>query len=288
MFDSMPTASSNPTRPALRYHGGKWMIGKWIISHFPTHRVYVEPYGGGGSVLLRKPPCYAEVYNDLDGQIVNLFRVLQDVERSMRLEYLVLNTPYSRAEFELAYEPSEDLVEAARRTLIRSFMGFGSVGACGRKTGFRCDITRSGSTPAIDWVRFPKQIDLFAKRLRGVVLENRPALDVIKRFDTEKTLIYCDPPYPMSTRTPTAKWDRIYRFEMSDEDHTAMAEALKSVKSMVVISGYPCDLYDKELFASWHRVDRPHYASGGSKRTEVLWINERAKTALEDQNLGEN
>src|SRR5690606_6837914 len=96
-------------RPIIRYHGGKWRIAPWIISHFPEHRVYVEPFGGGGSVLLRKPRSYAEVYNDLDGEIVNLFRVARDcgdeLIRSVEL------TPFARDEFMLAYEETEDPIE---------------------------------------------------------------------------------------------------------------------------------------------------------------------------------
>jgi hypothetical protein len=143
-----------PTRPVLRYHGGKWRLAPWIISHFPAHRVYVEPFGGAASVLMRKPRAYAEVYNDLDGELVALFRVLRDETQAAALVRAVSLTPFAREEFAASYEPSGDPVEQARRTVIRAFMGFGS-NAHVRATGFRANSNRSGTTPARDWANYP-------------------------------------------------------------------------------------------------------------------------------------
>lgn len=134
----MDTAAA-VTKPVLRYHGGKWRLASWIISHFPAHRVYVEPFGGAASVLMQKPRSYAEVYNDLDGEIVNVFRVLQCPEKRARLCEMLHFTPYARAEFMLAWEPTDDPVEAARRVIIRAQMGFGSAGATRGTTGFRAN-----------------------------------------------------------------------------------------------------------------------------------------------------
>src|SRR3954470_24963100 len=94
-------------RPALRYHGGKWKIAPWIISHFPPHRIYVEPFGGAASVLLRKHRAYAEVYNDLDDWAVNLFRLLGDEQSAERLRRLLELTPFARTEFECGRELGE-------------------------------------------------------------------------------------------------------------------------------------------------------------------------------------
>src|SRR5690606_19105648 len=118
---------TQPRRPVLRWHGGKWLLAPWIIEHFPAHRVYVEPFGGAGSVLMRKPRTYAEIWNDLDGEVVNIFRVLRSPDANRLVDALRL-TPFSRQEFTGAYEPSSDPVERARRLVIRSFMGFGSNG----------------------------------------------------------------------------------------------------------------------------------------------------------------
>lgn len=134
-----------PKRPIVRYHGGKWKLAPWITSHFPAHRVYVEPFGGGGSVLIRKPRSYAEVYNDLDHEIVNVFRVARD--RGAELQRALELTPFSRDDFILSYEPADDPLEQARRTIARSFMGFGSAAACGEISGFRANSSRSGTTP---------------------------------------------------------------------------------------------------------------------------------------------
>lgn len=272
-----------PTRPVLRYHGGKWRLAPWIIDHLPQHRVYVEPFGGGASVLLRKPRSYSEVYNDLDGEIVNLFRVLRDdpdeLMRRVRL------TPFSRAEFRGAYEPTEDPVEQARRTLFRAQAGHGSTGSTGRNTGFRSNVTRPRTTPAHDWRRHSDTLPPSIERLRGVIIENEPAADILTRYDGADTLFYVDPPYPLLTRTNTAKWDTIYRHEMSDDQHRDLAEQLHAVAGAVVLSGYPCDLYDLELYADWMRVERKAHTDARLERTEVLWLNPAASAAQRQPSL---
>ena len=265
-----------PARPVLRYHGGKWKLAPWVIDNLPPHRTYVEPFGGAASVLMRKERSYAEVYNDLDGEVVNVFRVLRDPTTACELERLMRLTPFARDEFIESYSPVSDPVEQARRTIFRSAAGFGSVAASGRKTGFRSNVTRSGTTPAHDWANAPDHVASFVNRLRGVVIESRPASDVIRQFDGPDTLVYADPPYPHSTRTETAKWDHIYRHEMSDDDHREVAELLRSVEGMVVISGYASDLYD-EIYPDWKRLDRDHLADGAAPRTEVLWISPNAE-----------
>ena len=145
-------------------------------------------------------------------------------------------------------------------------------------TGFRKSSFRSGSTPATDWTRYPVQIPLFVERLRGVVIENRDALEVIAQHDARDTLHYVDPPYVHSTRSEKTRGGRKgYSYELEDDDHRALAELLRSVDGMVVISGYPCDLYDKELYPDWQRLERGHMADGARPRTEVLWISPSAE-----------
>lgn len=233
---------------------------------FPEHRCYVEPYGGGGSVLLRKERSYAEVYNDLDGEIVNLFRVARD--SGPELARLLELTPFARDEFKLSYEATNDPVEQARRTLVRSFMGFGS-NSHNKATGFRSNSNRSRTTPAHDWMNYPKALHLTIERLQGVVIENAPALSILPTHDSETTLFYVDPPYLPETRDAGTD----YRHEMTDQDHRDMASALHRLKGMVVVSGYACDLYDNELFRSWERFERASLADGARKRTEILWVN---------------
>lgn len=264
------------TRPILRYHGGKWLLAPWIISHFPAHRVYVEPFGGAGSVLLRKPRAYAEIYNDLDDEMVNLFRVVRD--RSAEFHRAIELTPYARSEFVESYGRHTDPIEQARRTAARCCMGFGT-NALTNATGFRASATRSGSTPAHDWRAYPDNIGAIMERMRGVCIENRPASQVIESHDSLETLIYADPPYAQETRDKGCD----YNHEMTDDDHRQLATTLGNAAGMVVLSGYACPLYDDELYASWHRVERPALADGARPRTEVLWLNDAARDALDAQ-----
>lgn len=267
-------------RPALRWHGGKWVLAPWIIQHFPPHRIYVEPFGGAASVLLRKPRSYAEIYNDLDDEVVTLFRVLRDPDSAARLVSLLELTPFARAEFEQAYEPTDDPVERARRLVVRSFMGFGSDGHnAATKTGFRANSTRSGTTPAHDWTNYPANLRKIVERLIGVVIENRPATQVMATHDGSETLHYVDPPYMPETRSRKSRKSgeryRAYRHELTRDDHEAMLAGLLSLNGMVVVSGYPNELYDGVL-VGWRRIERPALADGARPRTEVIWLNPTA------------
>jgi DNA adenine methylase len=257
------------TRPLVRYHGGKWMLAPWIISHFPPHRCYVEPFGGGGSVLLRKPRAYAEVYNDLDGEIVNLFTVARD--RGEELAKLCELTPFARAEFMQSYKPSDDALEQARRTLVRSFMGFGSASVSRQISGFRANSNRSGTTPAHDWANYPDALRQTIQRLRGVVIENREAVKVMTQHDGPETLHYVDPPYAHETRYLGTK-THCYRHEMDSQQHEELAATVKQLKGAVIVSGYRCELYD-DLYSGWKRIDKAALADGAKARIESLWLS---------------
>lgn len=280
----------------LRYHGGKFRLAPKLIQIFPKHRVYTEAFGGGASVLLLKPRSYAEIYNDLDGEVVNVFRVLQDPKKALRLERMLRLTPFARQEFELSYKYSRSDVERARRTIIRSFMGFGSDSISRMKasragfntrlssimsTGFRWNANRSGTTPASDWMHFPASLEGFHQRLQGVTIEQRDAKIILTKMDREDVLHFVDPPYPFSVRrvgngvTPEHR----YKFEMTDKDHEELAEVLHSLRGMVVIASYPGPLYQR-LYRDWHPISWTQKnlcsTSGGAKRTEVVWLNDAA------------
>lgn len=265
------------TRPALRYHGGKWLLAPWIIGHFPEHRIYVEPFGGAASVLLRKRRSYAEVYNDLDSEVVGFFRVLQDGASAQLLLEKLRMTPFARAEFELAYSATECSVERARRLVIRSFMGFGSDGHNdARPTGFRANSSRSGTTPAHDWVSYAEALPALIERLRGIVIENRDAREVMAQHDALETLHYVDPPYLPATRAKARNGEcKEYRFELDESDHEQLLGFLTKLKGMVLLSGYPSELYDAAL-PGWQRVDRKALADGARERVECLWLNPAA------------
>lgn len=272
-------------RPIVRYHGGKWKLAPWIIQNLPEHRCYVEPFGGGGSVLLRKPRSYAEVYNDLDGEIVNVFRMMRD--RGAELRESLRLTPFSRAEFAESYLAHDDPLEQARRTILRSFQGFGSAAACGESSGFRANSNRSGTTPAHDWANFSDAADGLIDRLRGVVIENRDGKAVMAHQDGPETLHYVDPPYVHSTRSTKVRHTdnrKSYKHELSDDQHRELAIFLHGLSGMVVLSGYPSDLY-AGLYAQWVRVDRAAHADGARERTECLWFNDAAQAARSQQRL---
>lgn len=251
-----PTAAIK--RPVLRYFGGKWRIAPWVISHFPPHTCYVEPFGGGGSVLLRKEPSPIEVFNDLDREVVHFFRTLR--ERGDELIRMIALTPYARDELELTYEPVDDPIERARRMFVRSWQGRG--GARNQwKAGWRyqrSDAQRKSSVR--DWDEWERLYDVVA-RLKQIQIERQAATKIIDVYDTPDTLFYCDPPYTAESRAQ--RWARhAYAHEMTDGDHRALAERLQAVRGMVVISGYPSPLYD-EMYGGWERRTMTTLGEGG-------------------------
>lgn len=260
-------SSKRPHRPALRYFGGKYRIAPWIVSMMPAHRIYVEPYGGAGSVLFAKPRSHGEVFNDLDEQVYSFFQVLRDPASSNALRHGLELTPYHRREFELAHHPHPDPVENARRLVIRSFMGFGADSVCNpsHKTGFRNNSNRSHTTPAKDWMQYPGVITLFTERLRGVTIECRDAFQVMTDQDSPDTLHYLDPPYPHSVRRGGR-----YKHEMTDLDHERLIDFVKTLKGTVMISGYDHDIYNG---LGWIRHEKKARADKAKATTEVLWIS---------------
>jgi DNA adenine methylase len=269
------------SRAMMRYHGGKWTLAPWIISFFGQHKVYVEPFAGAASVLLRKPPSWSEVYNDLNQEIVNVFRVMRDPVTAELLRDGLRLTPFARAEFVESYEDGHNPVERARRTILRSFMGFGSASTNREHmTGFRAHSRRSGSTPTMDWYRYPDAVHEFCDRLRRVTIESKPAREVIQQQDTSETLFYVDPPYPLETRGNNSGVRQKYTHELDERDHRLLLEQLIDAQGMVILSSYPNDLYDAELArAGWYRNENSAYADGARERTEILWLNPSAKHA---------
>lgn len=280
-MNAVATIDESPTRPVLRWHGGKWKLAPWIIGHFPPHRVYVEAFGGAASVLMQKPRSYGEVYNDLDQEAVNLFRVLRTPALAAELRTALHLTPFSREEFELGYLDCEDPVERARRLVILCFMGFGSNGHNkATRTGFRANSNRSGTTPAHDWSNYPERLPAVIDRLRGVVIENRDALEVMSQHDSPETLHYVDPPYVWETRSSAMHRNRCYTHELDAAGHTRLLTFLGSLAGSVVVSGYPHPTYDDAL-AGWRRIEIAAHADGARDRTEVLWVNPQACAALD-------
>ena len=263
-----------PSRPVVRYLGGKHRLAPKVVALMPPHSVYVEPWGGGASVLLAKSPVACEVYNDLCGEVSNVFRQLRDAP-DVLLRGLFL-TPYAREEYLQAYEPTTDAVEAARRFIFRSMAGLGS-DASRRVSGFRTTLDDGRYAHARSWAGLPESLATVCDRLRGVIIETKDALDVIRQFDSPQTLIYADPPYMGDTRRQKA---RQYTHELKSEDeHAVVLEALSKAEGKVMISGYASKLYKTKL-KGWHVETFAARDQLNGKREEVLWMNFRPEDLL--------
>jgi len=263
-----------PRRPPLRYHGGKWRLAPWLLKHFPPHVCYVEPYGGGASVLLRKPQSYLEVYNDIDGEVVHFFRVLR--ERTEEFTQAVRLTPFSREELDLAYLDCDNPLERARRFYVRAWQGRGGPRAQW-KTGWRFQISDARGKRSVDDWNDTRHLRGIVERLKNVQIECGEALRVIERYDKPETLYYLDPPYPAETRSK--RWRRrAYQYEMTTEDHGRLAGVLHDIEGMAIISSYRSKLYD-DLYAHWSRTCTETQTDGKTKRVECIWLNQAAQLA---------
>lgn len=261
-------------RPPVKWHGGKHYLAGRIISYFPAHRVYLEPFGGAASVLLNKPPVDVEAYNDLDLRITRLFRVLQTQgpEFVSRVQLI----PYSQKEFEdaVTYPAESTNLDKAVCDFVRWRQSFGGKGTTWSYTTSRARGGMAGDVNA--WWTAIDQLPAIIERLKRVQILHQPALDAIRRFDGPDTLTYCDPPYLHETRDANSR--DVYGVEMSEVDHRELASALNACTGMVVLSGYPSPLYE-ELFGHWRRVefDIANHAAGGrrkTRKTEVLWMKD--------------
>jgi DNA adenine methylase len=267
-------------RPIGQFYGGKWLLAPWVLSYMPSHHVYVELFGGGGSVLLRKPRSHKEVYNDLDSEVVNLFQMLRDhpgdLVRGIDL------TPYSREEYWLACEPSEDRVEKARRFLVRLGMGHSGVGSqydpqesLKSPPGFGTGDLHVGHSLAKSWASFSDALLDIIDRMKGVTIEHKDALGVLPLWDSASTVFYADPPYLPDTR----RLRSVYKHEMSEEQHVELAKALNQVQGSVLVSGYDSLLYN-DLYSGWERHEKAVKSQGANRknpfvdidRVEVLWV----------------
>ncbi len=253
-----------PRTAALRYPGAKWSLATHIISHFGHHYHYIEPFFGSGAVFFTKPVSPHEILNDLSSQVVNFFRVLRD--RTDDLCWALEATPWSRDEYDISGILANDALENARRFAVRAWQAHASDFA--KKTGWK---TRGSSQRArgmsVRWQRVPEELAQLACRLKDAEIENRPALELIRKFSTADCLIYADPPYLPSTRT-----QKMYDHEMSEAEHVEMLEALLAHRGPAVVSGYSNDLY-AEILSDWEHVSmKPPKVEKAAVRTEMLWV----------------
>lgn len=258
-------------RTLVKWHGGKGRLAHWIIERLPPSRIYGEPFGGGGSVLLNKPPAEIEFYNDLDGRIVNLFRVLRD--ESLEFRRKIGLVPYSENEFELGgwAPPWASDVDRAVADFIRFRQSFGGQGSSWSYGTKRARAGRAENVNA--WLESIDGLPALVERIKPWQIFSRPAVEIIQLFDSADAVIYCDPPYVHSTRKATA----VYGKEMSDDQHRQLATVLNSSRAKVALSGYPSPLY-ADLYSHWRceSLDVGNHSAGGCKKqrmTECLWTN---------------
>lgn len=263
------------TKRILHYPGSKWSMAEWIISFFPEHETYLEPFFGSGAVFFSKSPSKIETINDLDGAIVNLFKVIRDnpIELARLIEY----TPLSRQEYYESYEMTGNSLEDARRMIIRCWQAIGA--KTSDRTGWRSIISPNGPNVTREWDSLPKRFLAVAKRLKDAQIEHQPAGKLLERYKRPEVLIYADPPYVLETRTK-----RHYKYEMKTDDHIELLDLLDQHVGPVLLSGYSHPLYDDRL-KYWHRETRIAKAEAGAIREEVLWINPIAAGRLGQMNI---
>lgn len=259
---------------AFGWYGGKFNHLNWLLPLLPQATHYCEPFGGSAAVLLNREPSPVETYNDIDGEVVNFFRVLRD--RQEDLIRAIGLTPFSREELRIAVEePIDNLseLERARRFFVRARQvrtGLAQTASAGRWA--HCKLTsRAGMAGAVSrWLGSVEGLSEIVQRLLRVQIENAPAIEVIQRYDSEETLFYCDPPYPHDSRGDI----HAYGYEMTDNDHRELAEVLTNLKGKVALSGYRCELLDK-LYKDWNCIESPskQCLSVKQPRTEILWTN---------------
>jgi DNA adenine methylase len=259
---------------AFGWYGGKYSHLDWLLPLLPQTTHFCDVFGGSAAVIINRSPSSVETYNDLDSEVVNFFRVLRD-DRDRLIEAIGL-TPFSREELTVASKkPTETLteLERARRFFVRARQvrtGLAQTASGGRWA--HCLLTsRAGMAGAVSrWLGSVEDLAEIAQRLLRIQIENAPAIDIIKRYDSEDTLFYCDPPYPHGSRGDS----KAYSHEMTDDDHRKLSEVLHAATGKVALSSYHCPLM-RELYCDWDYIEAPEKLCHSVKtmRTEVLWVN---------------
>jgi DNA adenine methylase len=258
-------------RSPLKWHGGKSYLARLIVGLFPEHRTYVEPFLGGGSILLNKPRSEREFVGDLNAGLIEFWTLLRS---SRLLATRIEATPYDEAFFAKAKEHGRAPCEVVRAWcfLVRNRFSRGGLG----KDFAWSDRLRGGQPGDVNaWETIKAELPAIAERIKGVRFYHTSAIDMILDRDAPDTLHYCDPPYLHETRT--AK--KAYAFEMDRDDHAYLLNILLGIKGTFVLSGYPSDLYDATArVGGWHRIEidiANHSGQGKAKqrRTECLWSN---------------
>ena len=260
-------------KSVIKYPGSKWNIAPQLVELIPEHHSYVEPFFGSGAVLFNKPVSDIETVNDLDSDVVNLFRCIQ--KDSERLARLVMTTPFSREEYERQFDGCTSTLYAsnfqrAAGFLIKCWQGHG-FRTNGYKVGWKNDVVGREKAYALwNWYRLPDWIIDITERLRKVQIENRPALEVIERFNYTQVFMYLDPPYVLGTRS-----GKQYMHEMTDAEHEELLQMIIQSRAKIMISGYETDMYNDYL-SGWEKRQFSSCAEHGKPRIETVWMNYKA------------
>lgn len=272
-------ASQNQLHERLiPYVGSKSRMANLIVEALGAHETYVEVFGGSAMVLLSKKPAPIEVYNDINQAVVTFFRVVRDNPEKLALA--IGATPYSRVEYEAAIRtldrreevPVDDL-EVARSLAVLLSQSIHPCMTSQPRNWSSGALTPTGGGGRVaslkNWYETPDRIRVAARRFRNVFIECRDWSYIIRRYDSESTAFYVDPPYLHDTRTRRNR----YSDEMQREDHVRLLESLKAVSGHVVVSGYGSELYSKHLH-KWETITKTCNTQG-TAREERLWIKPR-------------
>lgn len=252
----------------LRWPGSKWKLANKIIKIMPKHEIYIEPYFGSGAIFFKKMLCNNTILNDLDNNVVNLFKVIRNNPEELAL--LVEFTPYSREEY-LNSDISEDDndIEKARKFLVRSNMARGATQyyrSGWRNAGLKESLINN-SRVTREWNKIPQSIIYASEKLKNVEIENIDAIKLIKKYNHESCLFYIDPPYLLNTKS-----GKYYNYELTDIDHIELLQTLQGHKAKIILSGYENELYNKYL-KGWKKVKLMAINENKDKKIESLWIN---------------
>lgn len=266
--------------------GSKWRLADWYVAHLPARPVYLEPYFGSGAVLFNKPRSATEIVSDVDGRVVALFKCLRD--RPDDLARVVSLTPWARGEWEACRTAPDavDELELARQFLVSSWQSHGLRSLT--RSGWRHDgpSGRRGKSVAREWADLPEKILMVTRRLQGVHIENRPALDMLRRYRGPEVVVFDDPPYPRLS--VHGERDALYRHEMLEPDqHEEHLAELLLHPGPVLTCSYRNDLYDGTLLgAGWMVVEAQTTAEHGQVRVEALYLNPIAAASRPREQLG--
>lgn len=270
-------------RPLMLYQGSKFKIASWIISHIPKHKVYVEPFGGVASVLIKKAPSEYEIYNDTDNAVVNVFRVLRDKDKAKRLSDLLWLTPYSRNEYRENTEwlDTDDDIEKARKTICRSFFGIAAGSAIRSLGGFNVRLNENYKPSSYkSFLSIHAYIIEYAERMRNVLIEQKDAEFILDYYDSSVTFFYLDPPYLLNTWNKTDK--KVYSNILSDNNHESLLNKLCKIEGMAIISGYDNDMYN-DILKDWKTSCLRTHNQTNDYRIEKIWINQKCFEGMEKQ-----